>query len=77
MTAQSILQKPAGPTLEEIRAWPATVSVELAAAAIGVSRAHAYECIRRGTFPAKALRVSGRTTVITSSILAVLDGATA
>lgn len=68
---------PTGPTLDEIRQWPATVSVELAATAIGVSRAHAYECIKQGTFPARALQVGGRTKVITSSILAVLDGASA
>lgn len=68
------LRQPSGPTLAEVRSWPATVSVELAAAAIGVSRAHAYECIKLGTFPARALRVGGRTKIITSSILAVLDG---
>lgn len=62
------------PTLEEIRSWPATVSVELAAMAIGVSRAHAYECIKHGTFPARSLRVGTRTQVVTSSILAILDG---
>jgi predicted DNA-binding transcriptional regulator AlpA len=65
-----------GPTLDEIRSWPATVNVELAAKAIGVSRAHAYESIRLGTFPARVLRVGSRTKVVTSSILAVLDGAT-
>lgn len=67
-------RRPTGPTLEEIRSWPATVSVELAAAAIGVSRAHAYECIKLGTFPARSLRVGTRTKVVTSSILAALDG---
>jgi predicted DNA-binding transcriptional regulator AlpA len=65
---------PTGPTLEEVRSWPATVSVEMAALALGVSRAHAYECIKTGTFPARSIRVGGRVKVITSSILAVLDG---
>lgn len=67
------LHQPNGPTLAEVRSWPATVSVEVAATAVGVSRAHAYECIRRGTFPARALLVGGRTKVVTASILALLD----
>ncbi len=68
------------PTLVEIRRWPATVSVEEAAAALGVSRAHAYECARAGTLPVKTLRVGGRIRVITASILTALgddDGGTA
>lgn len=68
---------PKRPTLAEVRSWPATVNVEKAAAAIGVSRAHAYACIKEGTFPARALRVGKRTQVVTSSILAVLDGSAA
>lgn len=63
----------AGPTLDEIRAWPATVSVEVAAVALGVSKAHAYECIRTRRFPARTVPVGGRIRVITSSIVAVLD----
>jgi predicted DNA-binding transcriptional regulator AlpA len=64
---------PPGPTLDEIRRWPATVSVEQAAAALGISRAHAYDAIRASTFPARALSVGRRIRVTTSSILAVLD----
>jgi predicted DNA-binding transcriptional regulator AlpA len=62
------------PTLDEVREWPATVSVELGAAAFGCSRAHAYESIRTGTFPARTLRVGNRIVVVTSSILSALDG---
>lgn len=62
------------PTLEEIRRWPATVNVALAAAAIGISRAAAYEYIKAGTFPARWLPVGKRIVVITSSILDVLEG---
>ncbi|MDG4770675.1 AlpA family phage regulatory protein [Solwaraspora sp. WMMD792] len=65
--------KPTGPTLDEIRRWPATVSVELAAAAFGISRAHAYESIKASTFPARSLKVGRRTVVLTASILAALD----
>lgn len=63
------------PTLEEIRRWPPTVNVELSAWAFGVSRAHAYEAIRTGTYPARTLRVGNRIVVVTTSILAAIDGA--
>lgn len=63
------------PTLAEIRMWPATVSVERAATALGCSRGHAYEAIRTGRFPARTLRVGRRTVVVTGSIIAVLNGA--
>lgn len=62
------------PTLDEIRLWPATVSVEQSAQAYGCSRAHAYESIRAGTFPARTLRVGNRIVVVTRSILDALEG---
>ena len=54
----------------------ATVSVELAARALGISRASAYEAITGGTFPAQVIRVGrpGRLKVLTASLLAVLEG---
>lgn len=64
---------PVGPTLEEVKAWPATVSVEEAAAALGISRAHAYDLIKNGDFPAKAFPVGRRIRVTTASILNVID----
>jgi predicted DNA-binding transcriptional regulator AlpA len=70
---ESVAREP-GPTLDDIRKWPATINVDLAADALGVSRAHAYECIKAGTFPARSLQVGRRTKVITSSILALLEG---
>lgn len=70
-------EAPKRPTLDEIRAWPATVKVELGAAALGCSRAHAYEAIRQGTFPARTLRVGNRIVVVTGSILEALDGVAA
>lgn len=63
------------PTLDEIRKWPATVSVELAALAVGVSRAHLYEQIKLDTAPVRTIRVGTRIVVITGSILALLDPA--
>jgi excisionase family DNA binding protein len=64
---------PSGPTLDEVRRWPATVSVEDAAAALGISRAHAYDLIKSKAFPARAISVGRRIRVTTSSILAVID----
>lgn len=69
----TVVITPKGPTLAEVRAWPATVSVGEAAAALGISQAHAYDLIKTGEFPAKALSVGRRLRVTTSSILAVLD----
>lgn len=60
------------PTLKEIESWPATVSVEAAAAALGVSRAHAYECVRAGTFPVRTITVGGRIAVLTYSLVSIL-----
>lgn len=62
------------PTVAEIRQWPATVDVPQFAAALGVSRAHGYECIRTRRLPAeiRTIEVGGRIKVITSSILAAL-----
>jgi len=71
---QSAYPRPPGLALDEVRTWPATVDVAAAAVALGVSRAHAYECIKLGTFPARILRVGGRVRVITASIIATLEG---
>lgn len=67
----------AGPTLEEIRRWPAAVNVEDYAQALGISRAGAYESIRAGTCPVRTVKVGGRIKVVTASILRVLDPAAA
>lgn len=61
-------------TLAEVRGLPATVDVGTAAAALGVSRSAAYEAIRRGEFPAKVITVMSRKTVITATILELLEG---
>jgi len=61
------------PTLDDIRQWPATVNVDQAAQALGVSRAHAYETIRTGQFPARIVQVGSRIRVVTSTILALLE----
>jgi hypothetical protein len=61
-------------TLAEVRKLPATVDVETAAAALGVSRRTAYEAIRAGTFPVQVIEVSHRKTVITATLIALLEG---
>lgn len=60
------------PTVEDIRAWPATVDVRTACTVYGISGSHGYELVRRGEFPARVIRLGRRTRVITASILATL-----
>lgn len=64
------------PTLDEIRGWPASVDVPVAATAFGISRSHAYELIARGVFPAKVIQVGTRYKVITASIVQALSAET-
>ena len=63
------------PTLEEIRAWPATVNVPRACTAFGISKSHGYELARSGEFPARVIRVGGNYRVVTASIVAALEQA--
>lgn len=65
------------PTLDDIRTWPATVSVPAACGAFGIGRSYGYELVKRGEFPARTLKVGGRVRVITASVLAELEGAPA
>jgi excisionase family DNA binding protein len=64
-----------GPTIDEIRSWPATVDPGTAARALGCSRSYAYDLVRRGEFPARVIEVGGKRRVITASILALLGAA--
>jgi predicted DNA-binding transcriptional regulator AlpA len=63
----------ARPTLEEIRTWPATVSVEQASLAYGFSRSLGYQLARQGEFPAKVIRVGTRLVVVTADIISQLS----
>jgi hypothetical protein len=65
----------AGPTLAEVRNWPATVGVPQAATALGISRAQLYEEIRTGDAPVRVLRFSSRIRVVTASLVALLETA--
>lgn len=67
------------PTLEEIRTWPATVSVQQAALAFGISRATMYTLIREGRSPCRTLSTStadgrgSRILVVTESLILTLS----
>lgn len=63
------------PTIEEIKAWPATVSLPTGCTAFGIGKSYGYELAARGEFPARVLRVGGRMRVVTASILAELAAA--
>jgi predicted DNA-binding transcriptional regulator AlpA len=63
----------AQPTLDDIRAWPAAVSIPKACTAYGIGRTHGYELARRGEFPAKVIRAGGRFVVVTATILRQLS----
>ncbi len=60
------------PTPEEIRTWPATVSVPTAGSPWGVGPRGAYDLARRGEFPVPVLRLGSKLRVTRSSIMAAL-----
>lgn len=61
------------PTLAEVRSWPATVGVQQAAKALGISRSQLYEEIRTGAAPIRILRFSSRIRVVTASLVTLLE----
>ncbi|WP_274031446.1 DNA-binding protein [Streptomyces sp. MMBL 11-1] len=64
-----------GPTLDEVKAWPATVGVPAAAEALGVSRAHLYALVRCGDAPVRILRFGKSHRVVTASLVRLLEAA--
>ena len=58
--------------LRELDALPTTVSVEQAAAALGIGRALAYDLIRQGRFPVPILRLGRRLIVPTVPLVRTL-----
>ena len=61
------------PTLAEVRDWPATVDVPLAASALGMSRSTAYEWIRLGEFPVPVISVRHKHRVPTAGLVRLLS----
>ncbi|MFD8945265.1 DNA-binding protein [Streptomyces californicus] len=63
------------PTLEEIRTWPATISVPEAATALGISRSHLLVLIKRGESPVRTLSFGARHRVVTADLVRLLEAA--
>ncbi|MEU9199449.1 DNA-binding protein [Streptomyces sp. NPDC048332] len=64
-----------GPTLAEVKAWPATVDVPAAAKALGVSRAHLYALVKCGDAPVRTLTFGKSHRVVTASLVRLLEAA--
>lgn len=63
------------PTLDDIRTWPATCSVPMAAKALGISKSYLHNLIKRGESPVKVLPLEGRNRVVTAALVHLLEGA--
>jgi predicted DNA-binding transcriptional regulator AlpA len=63
----------AEPTLDEVRASPATVRVPFACSALGISKSWGYQLIAEHEFPCRVLTIRGRTRVLTASLLRLLE----
>ncbi|MEJ8645291.1 DNA-binding protein [Streptomyces sp. MS1.HAVA.3] len=68
------MTKPSQPTLADVRKWPATVSVATAATAIGCSKSHLHERIKRGDSPVKTIPLGARHVVVTADLVRLLSG---
>ncbi|MFE2020131.1 DNA-binding protein [Streptomyces sp. NPDC059499] len=62
------------PTLDELRTWPATVDVNQAATALGISRSKLYALIQRNEAPVRVLDF-GSKRVVTASLVRLLEAA--
>jgi excisionase family DNA binding protein len=61
------------PTLDEIQSWAATIDVHQAARALGISKSHLYELIKRGEVPFRVVAFGSRYRVITASLIRYLE----
>lgn len=68
------MTKGSQPTLADIRKWPATVSIPLAAQALGCSKSHLHERIKQGDSPVKTIPFGSRHVVITADLVRLLSG---
>lgn len=59
--------------VERLRSSGPTTSIRLASEAIGIGGTTGYELARKGTFPAKVIKVGARYRVVTRSLLDLLD----
>jgi excisionase family DNA binding protein len=63
------------PTLDDVKKWPATVSVPQAATALGVSKEHLRQLIISGKSPVKLVPLGTRQRVVTASLVRLLEAA--
>lgn len=70
---EGVRAAPSGPTLDEVRRWPASVDVSQGAAALGYSRSWLYELIKCGESPVRVITVRGRSRVLTASLVRLLE----
>lgn len=64
-------------TLDEIRQWPPTASMEDAARALGISKSHGYKLAKSGRFPCRVVPLGeDRVRIVTASLLKLLEGET-
>jgi hypothetical protein len=61
------------PTLAEVKRWPATVDVPQAAEALGCSKSHLHDLIKRGEAPVRTIPLGRRHVVITASLVTLLE----
>jgi len=61
-------------TLDDVRGWPAMVSMADAARALRISKSHGYQLARDGEFPCRVVHLGGSVRVVTASLIALLEG---
>ena len=61
-------------SVAELRTMPGTVSVEVAAAALGVGRSTCYQAIANDEVPFRTVVVGRRIKVLTATLIELLDG---
>ncbi|WP_055525845.1 helix-turn-helix domain-containing protein [Streptomyces graminilatus] len=61
------------PTLTDMRSWAVTIDVHQAASALGISRSHLYEMIKRDQVPFRVVAFGTRYRVITASLIRYLE----
>ncbi|MER6316241.1 helix-turn-helix domain-containing protein [Streptomyces sp. NPDC001581] len=60
-------------SLSEIRSWAATCDVAKAAEALGISKSHLYELIKREQVPFRVVAFGNHYRVITASLIQYLE----
>jgi hypothetical protein len=64
---------PEGPTLDEIKEWPALIDITQCAVALGCGKSAMYAWVKRGGLPFRTVVVGRRTRVVTASLVHMLE----